>query len=807
MFNIELKFACDILMCWFNEQFKKPKTNLTNSESIDYRRLNPITSDTKCTICDFAIDVDPKGLKYKENDMSYLDFLIRKEYAFLRNIFDEDELKQSKSICDLETYWNKMKLYFHLIKVSEIEPKSANFFSNISDELLLNFLMEYCDAYEYEVKALVENEIKKFEVKHNKTMKMPKFTLQLYSFLYDCLINFPDVKFDDIKTVTTNNFMKELYRVVNYKVHYRHSHVTGEIHGYSHDFCNWKIRENQLFVPLIGHNILGFDIYYMVKGYRSSVWGTNDFKMGGTNLINVNFAHISTQVKIIDTLKYYQTSLANISSTANEIEKKNIKESVDFFLKKHSFFSNMWIALDRIEKEKILDIISKGKGALPYEKIVNINSLDIIPEKYFFEYTEFFSKLNEHNIPLEIYDDMKYLYTIFKMRYLGDMNDLYNMQDVILLCEIIENRFEKMPKKIGFNPRKCNSASTLNGCVQRNQSKVIITLPTNYEHAEILEKTLIGGYTCVNNRIGFDTEVLLPNFSKSEYAKMSIDKSFKAYKNQKYKVGFTIKLYNDEKSKEYGVISKVIKFDENNQYGFAKTKPMAVGAIKEKKASWSEYNILFEKLSLDDKKGHIFTVDIEFDHLHATYFQIMYNKMLTPFIEKDTKIEANKRSVYQLLELYSEDNRGNPNTYKISSKAHSNLFTKKFIPLSLEQIKFAVLRCGWKVTKLYKHYYFDPERFKRYFILMNQKARQEAGDKVESDFYKLLNNANFGYDCRNNLDNCTFQPINDEINELSFIKRYHSNLYDKNLQPFITSRVLKEDIDERFNNKSKKFFE
>ena len=74
------------------------------------------------------------------------------------------------------------------------------------------------------------------------------------------------------------------------------------------------------------------------------------------------------------------------------------------------------------------------------------------------------------------------------MRNLGDMNDLYNMQDVILLCEITENRFVKMHKKFGFNPRKCNSASTLSGCVQRNQSKVIISLPTNYEHAKIFEK-------------------------------------------------------------------------------------------------------------------------------------------------------------------------------------------------------------------------------------------------------------------------------------------------------------------------------
>ena len=53
MFNIELKFACDILMLWFNQKIKK--TNLTNEEGVDYRRLNPITSNSKCVICDFAI--------------------------------------------------------------------------------------------------------------------------------------------------------------------------------------------------------------------------------------------------------------------------------------------------------------------------------------------------------------------------------------------------------------------------------------------------------------------------------------------------------------------------------------------------------------------------------------------------------------------------------------------------------------------------------------------------------------------------------------------------------------------------------
>ena len=409
MFNTELKFACDVLMCWFNEKFRKTRVNLSNADSTQYRRLNPITSDTKCVICDFGIEVEPKGLKYKENNTSYLDFLIKKEYSFLKNIFDENHLKESKSICNLENYYDKMQLFLYLIKVSEIELKSASFFNEISDDLLEGFL-----THQYDVEGLVENEIKKFEVKHNKTMKMPKFTLQLYSFLYDCLMNFPSVKSDEIKTVATRGFMKEIYSVVNFKVHIHHSHVAGKIHGYSHDVCNWKVRENQLFVPLIGHNFLGFDIYYMVKGYRSVTWGTKEFHMGGINLTNVNFANISSQVKIIETLKYYQTSLANISSTANEIEKRNIKESINFFLKKHYYFSDIWSSLDKEEKDKILDIISKGKGALPYEKIVDKNSLDLIPEKEFFEYTEFFSKLNGCNIGLEIYENMKYLYTIFK---------------------------------------------------------------------------------------------------------------------------------------------------------------------------------------------------------------------------------------------------------------------------------------------------------------------------------------------------------------------------------------------------------
>ena len=39
------------------------------------------------------------------------------------------------------------------------------------------------------------------------------------------------------------------------------------------------------------------------------------------------------------------------------------------------------------------------------------------------------------------YENSKFLYKNLKMRHLGDLNDLYNFQDVALLCEILENRF------------------------------------------------------------------------------------------------------------------------------------------------------------------------------------------------------------------------------------------------------------------------------------------------------------------------------------------------------------------------------
>ena len=127
------------------------------------------------------------------------------------------------------------------------------------------------------------------------------------------------------------------------------------------------------------------------------------------------------------------------------------------------------------------------------------------------------------------------------------------------------------------------------------------------------------------------------------------------------------------------------------------------------------------------------------------------------------------------------------------------MFKKRFQPLYLEHLSLLIKRAGWKVTKIYSHFTFEQERFKRDFIVKNQRARQNAKNSIEKDFHKLMNNANFGYDCRNNIDNCQFVPIFDELREVTYLKKSF-NYFDSKVKDFVTCDLIKGNIDEEHND-------
>ena len=148
-----------------------------------------------------------------------------------------------------------------------------------------------------------------------------------------------------------------------------------------------------------------------------------------------------------------------------------------------------------------------------------------------------------------------------KLKNLGELNELYNFQDTVILCEIFEERSAHPQKMFKFNSKKCDSASSFSGCVHRDKSKCLIALPSDAEQVKLFERTLIGGFSCLNTRLAFDSQILLPK-----------------NRTDNYKLIYDVKINNIKQKKT--VTTKILKMDENNQYGNAMTKPVPYGCIK-----------------------------------------------------------------------------------------------------------------------------------------------------------------------------------------------------------------------------------
>ena len=146
--------------------------------------------------------------------------------------------------------------------------------------------------------------------------------------------------------------------MIKVKFHLHHSHITGKIQGYAHDFSNTAVIEKTMpDIPFLSNNLFGFDLHYFIKAYIVSAWCSKSLNTGGINLTQVNFGNIAGEIKLIDTLKFYQKSLADLASTLSDEEIVAVKKVTNKFLNEH-YFSTIWPYLSFKKKEKILDIIA-----------------------------------------------------------------------------------------------------------------------------------------------------------------------------------------------------------------------------------------------------------------------------------------------------------------------------------------------------------------------------------------------------------------------------------------------------------------
>ena len=179
-----------------------------------------------------------------------------------------------------------------------------------------------------------------------------------------------------------------------------------------------------------------------------------------------------------------------------------------------------------------------------------------------------------------------------RMRDLSDLTDIYNMQ------EIIKNHTTEIIKKYPYNMCKCTQASSFSGCFNRFLSKVKISLPVCAKHVELYVKGA-GGFSCVNARLAFDSSIL---FLRGEDDKFRKD----------LKLIYKIRDKESNTLEEKRRVTKILKIDQNNQYGNSQT-PTNRFNKKDKNPVFCKFNLITEGLSDENKTAHLFVVNMQFD--------------------------------------------------------------------------------------------------------------------------------------------------------------------------------------------------
>ena len=160
-------------------------------------------------------------------------------------------------------YWN---FIFYLKKALDD--------GDVADEVR-NFLLEDLDDCYSTLLELKEKIQHVSLLKKRLATKKNLFSKKLLAFLYSAMVRFCET--DKVKGIPLSKyFLENLKGIMTSKNHLHHSHISNEIIGYVHSFCNAKVRENKYKITVITHSFFRFDFFFSLKGLRARVWRTRD---------------------------------------------------------------------------------------------------------------------------------------------------------------------------------------------------------------------------------------------------------------------------------------------------------------------------------------------------------------------------------------------------------------------------------------------------------------------------------------------------------------------------------------------------
>ena len=703
---IETVLKEEIIISKWLKEIEKKEHNLTADEEKQWQ------AETKCHICS---DKFLKGClphSAKEEHLKHIEHYLLTNKLDITKIPSLKLVKKQKRIISLQLHPDKQG------DVSEREKL-------LKQEELKKFNVENENLQNY----LIDNEL------IEETEQDEEFELE-----------------DELSKEDIERIMKKGWKVRD------HDNWTGQYRGAAHSGCNLALRKTKK-IPIIFHNLSGkvsfilinINSFFLSSGYDGHIIMQSIPKVKKckdplviAKSMEKFIGFTIGRLKFMDSLQHLTSSLDklvnNLAAKAEIIGCKycpqrgppkaisrheKTRHTSDYqseythtdksstlpelFPNLHAYFMKKWKNISN--QDEAFSMLTR-KLSYPY---CYMDSFDKFKETQLPTQKAFFSDLTKKDISDADYKFAKEIWKTFKLKNLGELQDLYVEVDTLLLADVFESYRKVIHNKYGLEPVHFYTAPSLSWSAGLKLTKAKLEIPLDVNMHLFIDSGLRGGISMVCDAF--------------------------ARANNKY-----LKEYYDPSSLQ----SFLMFVDANNLYGWAMSQMLPTGGFKwislskglkrpEVSESIGGYRTMSEwtddilRLDEEDSIGYIFQVDLEYpDNLRSDETHDNF-----PLAPESLKIEKDMLSTYQ-------QNLGDQLGVKYGGeKLCLTLNDKTQYICHARNLKF-YLKHGLKFKKIHKILKFEQSQWLKPYIDLNTKLRQEADNKFEEGFAKLMNNSFFG---------------------------------------------------------------
>ena len=221
-----------------------------------------------------------------------------------------------------------------------------------------------------------------------------------------------------------------------------HYHYTGRYRAAAHRNCNLQYKIPS-YIPVVFHNLAGYDAHLFIRELAASKPGgakmwviaknkkdyiTFSIRVAVDKYTDKNGVEKEIELKFIDSFKFMSSSLDSLTT--------NLVRGGQRLFGFEEYTSKQYELLVK-------------KGIYPYEYK---SSWDKSKETKLPPKEAFYSKLNMVGVSSENYEHERSVWKEFKIKNLGEYQDLYLKTDVILLANVFEAFREVCLKNYGLDP-------------------------------------------------------------------------------------------------------------------------------------------------------------------------------------------------------------------------------------------------------------------------------------------------------------------------------------------------------------------